>query len=89
MNQLRERRDRRCSGQKKFPGVRPILIKERDVLAMLAAIADLKADLVCVGSHGTSRPAGVLFGSVASAMAHFAPCSVLVARQPSAQPFPG
>ena len=90
MNQLRERaRSALQRAEEVVQGVRPVLIKGRDVLAMLAAIADVEADLVCVGSHGTSRPAGVLFGSVASAMAHFAPCSVLVARQPRAEPFPG
>lgn len=72
-----------------FPGIQPILMRGRDVPAMLAAIANLEADLVCVGSHATSRPAGILFGSVASAMVHFAPCSVLVARQSSAGTFPG
>jgi nucleotide-binding universal stress UspA family protein len=71
------------------PVIRPILMRGRDVPALLAGIANLKADLVCVGSHGTSRPAGVLFGSVASAITHFAPCSVLVARRPQAGEFPG
>ena len=74
--------------QEAFPAFRPWLIRGRDVAALLAAIADLQADLVCVGSHGHSRAAGVVFGSVASAMAHFAPCSTLVARQPRAEPFP-
>ena len=46
------------------------------------------ADLVAVGSHGNSRAAGILFGSVASAMTHHAPCSVLIAREPPAK-FPG
>ncbi len=66
-----------------------MLISGRDVASLLAGIAKLQADLVCVGSHGTSRAAGVLFGSVASAMAHFAPCSVLVARTPRSESFPG
>ena len=57
---------RRFGGRKRtFPLVKPVLIKERDVPAFLAGIANLEADLVCVGSHGTSRAAGVLFGSVA------------------------
>jgi nucleotide-binding universal stress UspA family protein len=60
--------------------VKPVLIKERDVPALLAGMADLEADLVCVGSHGTSRAAGVLFGSVASAMGHFTPCWSLASR---------
>jgi nucleotide-binding universal stress UspA family protein len=72
-----------------IPELRPMLISGRDVASLLAGIANLQADLVCVGSHGTSRAAGVLFGSVASAMAHFAPCSVLVARTPRSESFPG
>ena len=42
---------------------------------------------MAVGSHGTSRAAGIVFGSVATAMAHHAPCSVLIAR--AAEQFPG
>lgn len=72
-----------------FPSVNPILMRGRDVAALLSGIATLEADLVAVGSHGTSRPAGVVFGSVASAMAHYAPCSVLIAREPPAAEFPG
>jgi nucleotide-binding universal stress UspA family protein len=70
------------------PQFKPMLIKGRDVPALLSGIANLQADLVSVGSHGTSRAAGVLFGSVASAMAHHAPCSVLIARETAAR-FPG
>ena len=54
--------------------------KGAPVACLLAASTNLAADLVSVGSHGTSRAAGILFGSVASAMAHHAPCSVLIAR---------
>lgn len=72
-----------------IPELRPMLMRGRDVASLLAGIAELQADLVCVGSHGLSRPAGVLFGSVASAMTHFAPCSVLVARKPRRAAFPG
>jgi nucleotide-binding universal stress UspA family protein len=70
------------------PGMTPILMKGAPVAVLLAAIANLEADLVSVGSHGNSRAAGVVFGSVATAMAHHAPCSVLVAREPPAEPFP-
>lgn len=55
--------------------------------ALLAAASNLAADLVCVGASGMSRAAGILFGSVATAMAHHAPCSVLIARE--AENFPG
>ena len=63
-----------------LPQVRPLLVQGGEVAAMLAAVSNLQADLVCVGASGMSRPAGILFGSVATAMAHHAPCSVLVAR---------
>jgi nucleotide-binding universal stress UspA family protein len=64
-----------------FPAFTPVLMRGAPVAVLLAAIANLEADLISVGSHGTSRAAGVLFGSVATAMAHHAPCSVLVARR--------
>lgn len=62
------------------PQVEPMLVEGKEVAALLAAISNLEADLVCVGASGTSRPAGIVFGSVATAMAHHAPCPVLVAR---------
>lgn len=49
---------------------------------LLAAARDLAATLIAVGSHGTGRMAGILTGSVATALLHRAPCSVLVARPP-------
>jgi nucleotide-binding universal stress UspA family protein len=72
-----------------FPVLEPMLIKGRDVTALLAASGNLEADLIAVGSHGKSRAAGIVFGSVASAMARYAPCTVLIARQPPAGAFPG
>lgn len=39
-----------------------------------------QATLVAVGSHGHSRAAGIVLGSVATAMLHEAPCSVLIAH---------
>lgn len=89
MNQLREEaRGALRQAQDALPSVTPILMRGRDVAALLGGIANLEADLVAVGSHGTSRPAGVLFGSVASAMAHHAPCSVLIARESMVDRFP-
>jgi len=64
------------------PGLRTALFKGRDVSGLISAARDLNADLVSVGSHGTSRTAGVLIGSVATAMVQHAPCSVLIARRP-------
>ena len=89
MNQLREEaRGALRRAQDALPSMTPILMRGRDVAALLGGIANLEADLVAVGSHGTSRPAGVLFGSVASAMAHYAPCSVLIARESTVESFP-
>lgn len=57
--------------------------------SLLATAATIDADLIAVGSHGTSRALGIALGSVATRMIHEAPCSVLVARGDSpAQAFP-
>lgn len=66
--------------EEELPQVRPLLVQGGEVAAVLAAVSNLEADLVCVGASGMSRPAGIVFGSVATAMVHHAPCSVLVAR---------
>lgn len=47
---------------------------------LLAEIARTNATAVVVGSHGSSRAAGIALGSVATALLHDAPCAVLVAR---------
>ena len=46
------------------------------------------ADTMAVGSHGHGRAVGVLLGSVATQLLHKAPCSVLVARAATTEPFP-
>jgi nucleotide-binding universal stress UspA family protein len=71
-----------------LPRLEPILIKGGQVAGLLATIANMEADLVSVGAHGIPRPAGIVFGSVATAMAHHAPCSVLVGRRTAADSFP-
>lgn len=71
------------------PELQPVRVRGRDVPALLELIGELRAELVAVGSHGRSRVAGIVFGSVASAMAHYAPCSVLIARSGPAAGFPG
>lgn len=73
--------------REEVPELQPVRVRGRDVPALLDVVAELRADLVAVGSHGRSRVAGILLGSVASAMAHYAPCAVLVAR--AAAGFPG
>lgn len=46
--------------------------------------------VAAVGSHGHSRAAGILLGTVATMMLHEAPCPVLLARPvPDAGQFPG
>jgi nucleotide-binding universal stress UspA family protein len=49
---------------------------------LLAAARRHGAALLAVGSHGTGRIEGIMTGSVATAVLHRAPCSVLVARTP-------
>lgn len=47
---------------------------------LLAAAADFDADLIVVGSKGLTSHAHFILGSVASSVAHHAPCDVLVAH---------
>jgi nucleotide-binding universal stress UspA family protein len=70
------------------PGIEPLLLRGREVAGLLAAAANREAGLIAVGIHGESRPAGALFGDVATGVIHHAPCSVLVARRHESG-FPG
>jgi nucleotide-binding universal stress UspA family protein len=63
-----------------LPDAEARLVHARAIPALLAAAAEERADLLAVGTHGGSRAAGIVFGSVATAMLHEAPCSVLIAR---------
>jgi nucleotide-binding universal stress UspA family protein len=45
-----------------------------------AAAKDLKADLICVSTHGRTGLAHLLLGSVAEKILRHAPCPVLVVR---------
>lgn len=47
---------------------------------LLEAAKDFDADLIVVGSRGLSSHAHFILGSVASSVAHHAPCDVLVAH---------
>ncbi|MGV3759056.1 MAG: universal stress protein [Actinomycetota bacterium] len=47
---------------------------------ILEAAADFGADLIVVGSRGLDSHAHFILGSVASSVAHHAPCDVLVAH---------
>jgi nucleotide-binding universal stress UspA family protein len=76
------------AAQKRYPSLRTQLVDgdERSALIKLAERAG--SDLICVGSHGSSRVAGVLLGSTATATIRSAPCSVLVAREPTSRESP-
>ena len=47
---------------------------------LLEAAKDFDADLIVVGSRGLTSAAHFILGSVASSVAHHAPCDVLVAH---------
>jgi nucleotide-binding universal stress UspA family protein len=49
----------------------------RPIRVLLAELAAEHATLVAVGSHRRTRATGIALGSVATAMLHDAPCSVL------------
>jgi len=53
---------------------------------LLAMARERDVSLLAVGSHGWSRPRGILMGSTATEVVHRSPCSVLVARPPRAWP---
>jgi nucleotide-binding universal stress UspA family protein len=56
---------------------------------LLDELSAERATLVAVGSHGHSRAAGIVLGSVATAMLHEAPCSVLIAHPTARTDIPG
>jgi nucleotide-binding universal stress UspA family protein len=47
---------------------------------IVAAAGDLKADLICLGTHGRGGLAHLLLGSVAEKVIRHAPCPVLTVR---------
>lgn len=55
-------------------------------LSILHAIEDLQPDLVVLGTQGRTGLSRLVVGSVAGAIAHQAPCSVLLARDRSPAP---
>ena len=47
----------------------------------ILSVADVrKADLIVMGTRGMGAIKGLLFGSIATKVSHYAPCSVLVVR---------
>lgn len=56
------------------------LVHGRALTALAERAASLRADTIAVGSHSHSRAAGIILGSVATALLHESGSSVLVAR---------
>jgi len=48
--------------------------------AILSAAATRKSDLIVMGSRGIGSLKGMVFGSVSTKVAHYAPCPVMVVR---------
>lgn len=62
------------------PRMRAQVVNGYAAKTLLAHADAMNADVIAVGSHGNSRLAGILLGSVATHVIHEARCSVLVAR---------
>jgi nucleotide-binding universal stress UspA family protein len=58
------------------------LLHGATIRRLLERITESDASLVAVGAPGRHRGVGIIRGSVATALLHVAPCSVLVARSP-------
>jgi nucleotide-binding universal stress UspA family protein/predicted transcriptional regulator len=56
------------------------LIEDRPADSLLREAERVEATMIAVGTHGRGRLVGIALGSVATAVVHRAPCSVLVAR---------
>jgi nucleotide-binding universal stress UspA family protein len=48
--------------------------------AILSAAATRNSDLIVMGSRGMGSLKGMVFGSVSTRVAHYAPCPVMVVR---------
>lgn len=55
---------------------------------IVMAAEELGAELVIVGSHGHSGLQHFILGSVSSKVLNYAPCSVLIVKEPAAQEIP-
>ena len=89
-DQLRnESADALQEARREVPGLQTRRVRGGQISALLGVLRQERADLVAVGAHGRSRLSGFVFASVATAMVHAAPCSVLVARPPGRGAFPG
>lgn len=63
------------------PDARCRVVQGRADQVLLAEAESVGATLLAVGTHEISRPVGIAIGSVATAVLHSAPCSVLIARR--------
>jgi nucleotide-binding universal stress UspA family protein len=77
---LADARSAVSSAHELAPGAETLVLEGAPADRLLALALEKQADLVAVGTHGRSRAAGILLGSVTTRMLHDAPCSVLVAR---------
>jgi nucleotide-binding universal stress UspA family protein/GNAT superfamily N-acetyltransferase len=68
-------------------GVEPVPRARRDdpAMALIAVVEERDADLLVVGSRGTSRAPKSPLGSVSDNVARHAPCSVLIVRTDSVE----
>jgi nucleotide-binding universal stress UspA family protein len=76
----------RVAAQLRSAGFRAeAIIRKGDIREMIVdAAAGWPADLIVLGSHGSGGLRRLLLGSVAEFVTRHAPCSVLIARAPSA-----
>ena len=56
---------------------------------IIQAVEEHDADLVVLGSHGTSGVKRFLLGSVSDRVLIYSPCSVLIVKQPAEEPVSG
>jgi nucleotide-binding universal stress UspA family protein len=78
----REGGDALQQAQEIAPQATRSLLDRRPVGCLLDEVERMDATLLAVGTHGRSRPEGILLGGVATTMLHEAPCPVLVAHPP-------
>jgi nucleotide-binding universal stress UspA family protein len=83
--EARERLEQAVHALGQAPGIETRLLAEPVIPTLLQALVQERATLAAAGSHGHRRSTGILIGSVATALLHDAPCSVLLARL-SAEP---
>lgn len=70
------------------PHAETALVEGTPTERLIGIAKEKNAELLAVGSHVSSRVAGILLGSVATRVLHDAPCSVLVARAGAEDHFP-